>query len=496
VKETVRSTAADIHFLGYRITEPQPDFYPRTAKTLVPCSGYEHGTPDFHSALELLNHELNLHIDPLDRLTFSLMLTGLSGAKRFGGDLHISPIMGENSAAHTLHSIVLATELLRRSGLLAAERQDSGVIQLRVSLSLGLLTHDMGEILGELSSLAQRAAKTSLTERPDLERMIFKIALTEAFRATSAHPARPASFYAFLRDMRHAAGIGCGDAVSETDDRLLGTIRHYESIQAQAPLSFEIQGRIERYLRFYDLAEMKGTVTSAEQLFIGNAVKVIEHLQGLRHLLRFVTVAPIDKRPNLLFPGSLPSAPRGHWVETSMHEMLPLRYASNYRIYRSLLYMESELSHLFKAATASHEKSFAETLRDALYTTQAEWMSVSRPLFDRTVRSESTELIELIRRHYDESSVAGRAEAWAAIRKHLTSNLVCDFEKFRALRSSEDSRSRSHLLPVESRKRLVSLYLEAVRTKYVPEDETPLVLLQTLPETLRAFDCRASTSRP
>ncbi len=489
MKENVCSTAADIHFLGYRITEPKSDFYSRTAKTLVPCSGYEHGTPDFHSALELLNHELNLHIDPLDRLTFSLMLTGLSGAKRFGGDLHISPVMGENSAAHTLHSIVLATELLRRAGLLAADRQDSGVIQLRISLSMGLLTHDMGEILGELSSLAQRATKTSLMERPDLERMIFKVALTEAFRATSAHPAHPASFYAFLRDMRHAAGIGCGDAVSETNERLLGALRHYESIQEQTPLSFEIQGRIERYLRFYDMAEMKGAETSAEQLFIGNAVKVIEHLQGLRHLLRFVTIAPIDKRQNLLFPDSLPSAPRGHWVENSMHEMLPLRYASNYRIYRSLLYMESELSQLFRAATASHEKVLAATLRNALYTTQAEWMSVSRPLFDRTVRSESTELVELIQRHYAETSVAGRAEVWTAIRKHLTWNLAQDFSKFRAQRIAQPRASqRDGLFPIESRKRLISLYLEAVRTGYIPEDETPLILLQKLPKLLRAFD--------
>lgn len=489
---TAQARSSDMHFSVYRLPEPSKEFYSTLSRELVPCCGYEYGTPDFHSGLDLMNRRANLQLDAIDSRAFCLMLTGLSQARRFGGDPHIAPILGENSAAHSLHSIVLATEIFRQAGLLSPERQDPSTLKIRALVNLGLLTHDMGEILGELSSVAQRAADPNLQEEPDIERGIFRVALTEAFRAVSSEHYETASFYAFLRDMRDDAGIGRSRDASETKAALLETVRRYSERQQAHPIPFEMQGRVERYLAVYDTAELKENATSREDLFIGNAVKVIEHLQGTRHLLRHVCIDPDDRRPQLLFPDSAPNSPQGHWVKPLVQEMVPLRLVSNYRLSRNLAYMEKELPKLFETARSDAERALATRLRDATYLTMAEFLSVARPVFDRAIQEENSFLRDLLKEFAGDDLPERRSHTLSIIRKFLAHQLK---EDLASSESQDRSSSSGGELPrFVARQDLVTRYREAVRVGYEPTTETPLGALCALPEGFNTHRDRISGS--
>jgi hypothetical protein len=77
---------------------------------------------------------------------------------------------GENSAIHSLQAVVLGAELFNRAGLFGKGAAEDGVGAWQTPILLGVLVHDMGEILGELSSLAQRSVNKSLREQPEVER--------------------------------------------------------------------------------------------------------------------------------------------------------------------------------------------------------------------------------------------------------------------------------------------------------------------------------------
>ena len=471
-----------------QLPEPSARFYTEAGREIIPLCGYEFGTPDFYSALEAVNKRLNLQLDDLDRRTLGLLLTCLSQAQRFGGELHISPIMGENSAAHSLHSMVLGTELFRRAGLLSQQSQDAAVTGMRGKIALGLLVHDMGEILGELSSVASRAANEAVRERPDIEREIFCMALTEAFRATAAASPDIAGFYSFIRDKRQEAGIGQGKSNAEIVDSLEVLIRQYKRDYSHLPLSPEVQQRVDRYLALYDVAELKEHASDRSDRFVGNAVKVIEHLQGLRHMTRFAERTSLDVRPNILFPDSAPSSPQGHWVKPSTKEAIPLRYATNLRMNKNLWYIEKDLVHLSNTAEEPHELALAATLREATYISQAEWLNLIRPIFDRRVQGENEFFLELRNEHDADISEERSAYILSIIQKYLAYQLREDTREYEANRRALGPAPATALEPLESRERMVALYLHAARTGYIPTEETPLLLLKDLPEELHGFD--------
>jgi hypothetical protein len=477
-----------------QLPELSSRFYTEAGREIIPLCGYEFGTPDFYSALESVNKRLNLQLDDLDRRTLGVLLTCLSQAQRFGGEMHISPIMGENSAAHSLHSMVLGTELFRRAGLVSLQSQDAAVTEMRGKIALGLLVHDMGEILGELSSVASRAANEAVRERPDIEREIFRIALTEAFRATAATTPDIGGFYSFIRDKRQEAGIGPGKSNEEILASLEVLISQYNREYAHLPLSPEVQQRVDRYLALYDVAELKPHAAHRSDRFVGNAVKVIEHLQGLRHMTRFAARTPLDVRRNILFPDSAPSSPQGHWVKPNTKEAIPLRYATNHRMNKNLWYIEKDLAHLSNTAEAPHELTLAATLREATYISQAEWLGLMRPIFDRRVQGEDEFFLEL-RKEYDaETSEERSAYILSTIQKYLAHLLRVDTREYEANRRASGPAPETALEPIESRERMVALYLHAARTGYIPTVETPLVLLNDLPDQLHGFESASTQS--
>lgn len=464
-------------------------FYRKTSRAVVDCCGHEVGTPDYHSVLDMLNSRLFLGLDVLDRTAFSLMLTGLSNSRRFAGEIHLDPVQGENSAAHSCHAVVLGNEIVRRAGLLEPERASAEVDELRRSISIGCLIHDMGEILGELSSLAQRNANHALEELPDIEREIFRITLSEAYRAASVEPSDPATFYAFVRELRDRAGLSKDGIAGTSREALAGVLKEFSQRQEASPLDGRCRAAVQAALTLYDMAELKGSVTGARPLFIGNAVKVVEHLQGLRHFMRFARVDPNRARLHLFSPETHVRSEEGMPAAASARESIPLQYVSSQRFLNNIKYIEKELPRLFQYSSSPEEKSLASALRDAAYQTQIEWFSISRNFVDRTPTSELPHLVKLQTQLAKADSGSDRSAILRNLEGLLDLQLKKDREFFRKghSRAKEDPGSISQLLGVESRGRIVALYQEALRKGFEPTSETPLLLLEEVPVELRGF---------
>lgn len=475
-----------------------PQFYQQATNELVACCGHEAGTPDYHSAIDLLNAKLMLRLDDVDRKALAMMMTGLSNAKRFGGEIHISPTKGENSAAHSCHAAILATEIFRRAQLLTPENHTAQASEMRLAVTLGCLVHDMGEICGELSSLAQRATNKSLEELPHIEREIFRISLSEAYRAAGNYPSSSSQFYTFLRDMRASLGIHTNGIAGTPPDEVTQKLERYAKLERENPLPSELSARVNSLLHVYDMAEMRAKDPSQSLLFLGNAVKVIEHLQGLRHFMRFARVETRDVRKHLFSPETSREDLAQERSARSGSDTVPMRYMSSYRLIKNVNYIEKELPLLFKHAGSRPEQALAHALRDAAYQSQIEWFSIGRPVIDRTPTSEDEKLIHLTKRYEQADSPEKQQEKRGELSRFLALQLHKDSQVFQRRHSHEavDSPSPAALRTLESRMRIISLYEEALRVSYEPSSQVPLMLLPEIPVPLQRFAARASSPKP
>lgn len=465
------------------------DFYQRTSRAVVNCCGYEVGTPDYHSVVDMLNTRLDLNLATVDRFAFSLMLTGLSNSRRFAGEIHIDPVQGENSAAHSCHAVVLANEIFRRSGLLSPERASAETDELRRSISIGCLVHDMGEILGELSSLAQRNTNHAIEELPNIEREIFRITLTEAYRAASSEPCDSATFYAFVRNFRHRAGLSTDGIAGTSPQNVSEVLQEFSRQQETYPIAAPIQAAIHTVLALYDMAELKTSVSDSHALFIGNAVKVVEHLQGLRHFMRFAKCAPDRERPQLFSPETHVDQSNELPRPVPSQGVIPIHYVSSRRYLNNVKYIEKELPYLFSYSSSAEDQALAGSLRDAAYQTQIEWFNISRNYIDRTPTVELPHLVKLQSKLFKADAHVERMNILNDLEELLKLQLDKDREQFRRAyaTATEDPTYISELLPCESRLRITLLYAEALRRGFEPTTETPLMLLAEVPAELRGF---------
>jgi hypothetical protein len=468
------------------------NFYQQATNELVVCCGHEVGTPDYHSAIDLLNAKLMLRLDDVDRKALAMMLTGLSNAKRFGGEIHMSPSKGENSAAHSCHAAILATEIFRRAHLLTPENHTAQTSEMRLAVTLGCLVHDMGEICGELSSLAQRATNKALEELPHIEREIFRISLTEAFRAAGNYPSASSQFYTFLRDMRASLGLHKNGIADTPPQLIIGKLSKYAELERTTPLAPELGARVNSLLHVYDMAEMRVKDPSPSLLFLGNAVKVVEHLQGLRHFMRFARVEARDFRKHLFSPETTKVALAHEEPSRSDLDSVPMRYMSSYRLIKNVNYIEKEIPQLFTHAESRPEQALAHALRDAAYQSQIEWFSIGRPVVDRTCKAESEKLVHLTKRYGEVGSSEEQQNQRAELTRFLALQLHKDSQLFQRRQANEgaDSLTPASLRPIESRIRIIALYDEALRVSYEPTSQIPLMLMPEVPSALRGFEAK------
>lgn len=115
----------------------------------------------------------------------------------------------------------------------------------------------------------------------------------------------------------------------------------------------------------------------------------------------------------------------------------------------------------------------------------AEWLSVTRPVIDRTVRSEKPYVTELQSRMAATGDPLKKAGLLENLELFARIDLREQIELVRDLRG--DGYRPEELQRLETRRRLVGLYLKAIEVDFVPTSDTPLIYLETLPNELQGF---------
>lgn len=463
-------------------------FYRDTVRQLLPLFGsYEYKAYDFNAATHELNKRCHLNLDPDDISTAALMLTALSQTQRFKGEYHLEPWLGENTAVHSGHCVILATDMFRRARLTKPESQTPEVLNLHRSLTLGCLVHDMGEILGEFTTLSQRAQNSDLKELPEIERRVLEVGLHLAVFAVQEQ--EPASFYRSIAELRDRARIGKLNQVSIQE---LGDVleQFTTEVLPSRVLSASSSARKERFMHLFDVVEMRDSINlSAHDQFVANAVKIIEHTQGIRHLMRFCTKGA-DYQPVVLF--STPTFPSER--EQSLAAMraengistVPISLMTSFRIRKGMDYTESGIAEMFAAASTDTERALARQIRDGCYETMIEWLNANNRFFDRTATKIPEDVVAAFKeiRHADLRR-SERTELIAAVTFRLQSLSDALGDRFH---NNPARFETDRLLDIESHERLMSLYLHARKVNYVPAlGAGPLGLLRELPDELKGF---------
>ncbi|NMC62860.1 MAG: hypothetical protein GYA55_06785 [SAR324 cluster bacterium] len=513
----------ELDWKEYFLPNPGEDFYPRTVRKIVPTCGLAGAhTYDFHATLKTLDKELQLNLDETDSFVLSQMLTELSTATRFRQDLHMDKAYGENSAVHSSHCLILMTEMFRRAGLLSPESQTEQISRLRVICTLGCLVHDMGEILGEISSLAQRTNYNIAEDVGNrIERRIFEHALRLAYYSDQKND--PTIFSSSIQELRHRFSIARSEMRGLDDFQQI--LRKY-SVDLSAPY----EGRVRFFLRIFDIVEgVRSENDNKEELFCGYAVKLVEHIQGTRHLNRFADHRVLESQskripkwsrsrvrsfdgpilPTLEFQNENTSRSSSN---TTLRLTLPTSLVTSLRIVKGLKYNEEGLGELFRCFGDNEDLlALAKTIRNTCYQSTIEWLSCGNVVIDREATTIDPELKRLQEElwfgHLQQNGqrmplggreipkILGRIEGLLLReqRKNIKRHKILRSRLCHLRRGDKDDavllgRARHKLLPVETSARLMSLYQTALNRDYIPKPGEVLGLCRTLPRELCNFD--------
>jgi hypothetical protein len=143
--------------------------YQKIKELLSNYAGVHHDQPDVSLALENLDKHLglgfgaeseSLHDDFQYRLK---LIRGLFAVPRFDGDILVNPESADNTGIHTLHTLLLANQIFARADMLSGDTP-TRIQALRLAVMIGILDHDTGEAVGEISSVSSRSAASEAAE--------------------------------------------------------------------------------------------------------------------------------------------------------------------------------------------------------------------------------------------------------------------------------------------------------------------------------------------
>lgn len=294
------------------------DNYDEASKFIASITGYEflhverpERTIHMRQALEYINQHGRLGMEESDLELLTLYYTALSEVRRFGGDPVMNPDQGENPATHSLQGVALKERVFsnamhqlndrRRKDRLdiTATPEHAHQFALHSQLAgLGFLAHDMGEVLGEFSSVAQRSvAGNSIEEDPDAERKVFAYMLRLAAhcldnekKGDTVHGT--GFFFQEVDRLRQSAGLsdatGASRGVPKTATELDNLL--------QSPVSLDASSdqRVAQWTAIWDMAE-RGDSQPMHKIwgqeganipFLNQLVKSLDHVQGTRHFIR------------------------------------------------------------------------------------------------------------------------------------------------------------------------------------------------------------------
>jgi hypothetical protein len=144
-------------------------------------------------------------------------------------------------------------------------------------------------------------------------------------------------------------------------------------------------------------------------------------------------------------------------------------------------YMHSGLRQMCVSASKSNEVALANVIRNKAYETIAEWLSVTRPIFNRTVTQEDPFLVTL------QSMLASERQPEHRLRHLKTIDQYCRFQLTQDAQAHQKACTETTpgASPFLTRQEMIGLYITARDIGYIPKSDTPFLV--QIPEELQSY---------
>lgn len=448
------------------------NFYPETVRQVVNCVGPENGTPAYDAAIDLLTRGLKLNWDPLLKSTLKGLLNRLCETPRFGDSILISPEHGENPAIHSLHSVLVGYEILRRSGVTHNKKSPDFINGFMQKFALSVIIHDCGEIFTEFNTVEGRAGNISKQENAQLEQLVFQSVLKVNLQAQQA--GREDLYYRDFAGLKkkfmtaYQAGADFQGLQKLLDDSVKGIKLKGEFLDCYRQLT-------AAYVR----AELKEEAQlTAEDKFIGCFVKLCEHIQGSRHFLRYV-IPPkgVDYQP---YFDTSSKASRVRPATKYDDMLLPADKSDSHLAIYQMKYLEGEVGKLFSLINDCQAEfrpillEIARVARNSVFETQMEKINYG-PQF---VLRSSTVRVRRIALREKEFKAESDPRLKSYIRKLLIAEHALQQKKLKQARAAERKiKGPDFFGEVVSKSEMLALYQAAKKIDYRPKSGEVLLLL-------------------
>lgn len=271
----------------------------------------------YRQAIAYANTLGGLGLEENDIDLFALYFTALSDSRRFGRDPVLDLVHGENPATHSVQIVALGRRLFDEvEQLMAGPKPSASALnqaglhsrQQHIQLAshaqmtgLGVLMHDMGEVLGEFTTAVDRMKNPDLKEDPLAERTIFAHVLRMAMDAQRSGDRE--GFYHRVTELKKQVSIvgerGEAQGIPKSSEYLS------QFLQPPVQLSPEEEQRFSTFTAIWDMAEGIDNPMHAQWQsqgynvpFLHQLIKSLDHVQGTRHLVRWARRDSVAEIPD------------------------------------------------------------------------------------------------------------------------------------------------------------------------------------------------------
>ncbi len=273
--------------------------YERLSAQIAILTGHEHavdrhGHPfsreewkaSLFKSLNHLNNELKLGMDHQMIDVLTLCYTALQESPRYGGDPVIEAKKGENTAVHSLHTMLQALRVYQKALEEKPElAQNIDFFRSFQMTCLIMAVHDLGEMFGEAGSLAQVASTGNwgVKDKTAYERSVFHYGVRLAIQTVIDKKGTEKDFFDKIDGIK--AGINIqNEGINKTDQQMEQEVSHL--LKGDIPLSM----RAKKLFGFMEGNwEWIEDPASSRYPFLGYLAATCERVQGTRHINRMMT---------------------------------------------------------------------------------------------------------------------------------------------------------------------------------------------------------------
>ena len=464
--------------------------YERLSAQIAMLTGHEHtqdrhGNPysraewqeAIHKSLRHLNEELKLGMDPQVINVLTLCYTALQESPRYSGDPVIESKKGENTAVHSLHTMLQAFRVYQKT--LEAKPELSHNIEFFRSFQMTCLmmaVHDLGEMLGEAGSLAQVASTGNwgVKDKSDYERMVFNFGVREAIHIVIDKGGTEEDFFEKIDAIRAGSNIQ-NQGVTKTDSEMVSEVGKL----MKSDVRLSARGR--KLFDFLHTAwETVEDPKNSANPFLGFLAANCERVQGTRHINRMLATS---KSPYV--------NDRGDIGLITTHSLTP-----GYRLLTNSDYSEGHLGKMCASIDPSSpfEKNLAEQAAAWVYETVADFYRSGPEAFFIDGSFKESRL------HND-----GSAFTPQEVKKRLAeierAKIVAGSEKSEIIKGTKDNALTSlfqqNVIPLGRaavlREDVVAMYERAIEARFLPGvvekdgKSRSMILVRDMPVELVTF---------